>query len=392
MTVSSGSAADVAAGPGLAADDLGADDPGAEGFGADIWDDGDGLAEPESDIEGGLVEGAGADGASCHRLTVDASDAAADRPRLDRWLADRLPTLSRARLQALIAAGAVTVGAGERERPAKASEPAAPGLVLTVRVPAPVAARPRGQSIPLAIVFEDEAMLIVDKPAGLVVHPGAGVPDGTLVNALIHHCGSSLSGIGGERRPGIVHRLDKETSGLIAVAKTDAAHRALAQALAERRVSRVYQAIAWGRPRPSTGTVDRPIGRHPVDRLRMAVVSGGKPARTHYRVIETRGDGAKVTASLIECRLETGRTHQIRVHLAALGHPLIGDPLYGIAGRRGSAGLSPAQRRLHDMIGRQALHAVRLTLPHPIDGREITAASAPAHDFQALFQELAVCR
>jgi len=246
------------------------------------------------------------------------------RVRLDRALADALPALSRTRLKALIAAGLVT-GEGRGAVTDPAAKVAA-GDAFTVAVPPSVPATPQPQAIPLAVVYEDSDLIVVDKPAGLVVHPAAGNRDGTLVNALLAHCRGSLSGIGGVTRPGIVHRLDKGTSGLMVAAKTDAAHRALAAQLEARTLTRAYKALVWGVPRPAKGTVAGLIGRNPRNRKKMAVVArAGKRAVTRYRVIRRFG----AVAALVECRLETGRTHQIRVHMASLGCPVIGDPLYG---------------------------------------------------------------
>src|SRR5579871_6232302 len=253
-------------------------------------------------------------------MTAGAEDAG---ERLDRFLARRLAGFSRSRLKNLIEAGHVSAGGATLSDP---SHRVKPGQSFILTLPQVASAKPEGQAIDLSIVHEDDDLIVVDKPAGLVVHPAPGNPDHTLVNALIAHCGDSLSGIGGEKRPGIVHRLDKDTSGLIVAAKNDLAHRALAADFAARRIERTYQAVVWGIPVPREGEIEGAIGRHPVDRKRMAVVKrGGKPALTHYRVVEPLGP----SASLVEGRLATGRTHQIRVHLAAIGHPLLGDPVYG---------------------------------------------------------------
>jgi 23S rRNA pseudouridine1911/1915/1917 synthase len=244
--------------------------------------------------------------------------------------------------------------------------------VVTVAVPPSAPAIPAAQPIPLSIVFEDEYLLVIDKPAGLVVHPGAGHHDGTLVNALLAYCGDQLSGIGGVRRPGIVHRLDKDTSGLMVAAKTDAAHRGLSAQLADRSLSRTYRAIVWGTPTPVAGRIDAPIGRSPNNRRKMAVVRhGGREAVTLYSTIARVGG----KASLIECKLMTGRTHQIRVHMASSGHPLVGDPLYGRARGDGSA---------LARFPRQALHATAIAFLHPIDGREMSFVSEPPDDFRNL--------
>lgn len=306
--------------------------------------------------------------------------------RLDKVLADCLTALSRARLKALILARRVAVDGRTIEDP---SHRVKPGAEVTVTVPPPEPAVPRPQAIPLDVVFEDDAVIVVNKPAGLTVHPGAGTPDGTLVNALLAHCGDRLSGIGGVARPGIVHRLDKDTSGLMVVAKSDAAHRGLAAQFAAhdgagRRLSRSYRAIVDGLPHPTQGLIDAPIGRHPVDRVRMAVVDRGKPARTHYRVVELLGPPG--TAALVDCRLETGRTHQIRVHMAHIGHPLIGDPLY--------SSVSKHKARCSDWrrFGRQALHAGRLGFEHPGRGEPMVFDIPLPADMEALVATLKAVR
>jgi len=280
--------------------------------------------------------------------------------RLDRWLADQLPDLSRARLQALIAEGRVA----QAERTiTDASARVKPGQVFTVAVPAPRPAQPRPQAMDLAVLYEDEDLIVLEKPPGLVVHPAPGNPDRTLVNALLAHCGDGLSGIGGVKRPGIVHRLDKDTSGLMVAAKTDAAHAALSLQFAQHTIERAYRALVWGVPRPSQGVIAGAIGRSPANRKKMAVVTrGGKPARTRYRVIKSWAQAV----SLVECVLETGRTHQVRVHLAHLGHPLIGDPLYGRSrSSRQTTALPAAALAALRAFPRQALHAFRLGFTHP---------------------------
>jgi len=283
--------------------------------------------------------------------------------RLDRLLADAVPALSRSRLKALIEDGRVRTEAD----PAAVGDPARrvrAGEVYIVAVPAPAPARPQPQAIPLDVRYEDDHLIVVDKPAGLVVHPAAGNPDGTLVNALLAHCGGSLSGIGGITRPGIVHRLDKGTSGLIVAAKTDTAHRHLAAAFAEYSIERGYRAVVWGVPRPAEGEISGAIGRSPANRKKMAVVTrGGKPALTRYRVLRAFGS----VASLVECRLATGRTHQIRVHMAARGHAVVGDPVYGSTKARSSA-LAEPLRAAVAALGRQALHAHLIGFYHPIGG------------------------
>jgi 23S rRNA pseudouridine1911/1915/1917 synthase len=282
--------------------------------------------------------------------------------RLDRFLARRLAGLSRSRLKQLIESGYVSESGATLSDPSRKVKA---GQVFRVELPAPVAAKPQAQAIALRVVYEDSDLIILDKPAGLVVHPAPGNPDGTLVNALIAHCGDSLSGIGGERRPGIVHRLDKDTSGLIVAAKNDLAHEGLAAAFAARKIDRRYLAVVWGRPLPSEGEITGAIGRHATHRKRMAVVKrGGKHALTRYKVLEPLG----ASASLIECRLATGRTHQIRVHLASIGHPLLGDPVYGRQTGERLAQLSPVGRDCLAALGRQALHAANLGFAHPRSG------------------------
>jgi 23S rRNA pseudouridine1911/1915/1917 synthase len=239
-----------------------------------------------------------------------------------------------------------------------------------VEIPPPEPAKPAGEAIALDILYEDAAMIVINKPRGLVVHPAAGHATGTLVNALISHCGDSLSGIGGERRPGIVHRLDKDTTGVMVAAKTDRAHRALAAQFADHGrtgpLQRGYLAFVWGAPRDPKGTVDKPIDRHPTAREKMAIRASGREAITHWRVLEKYlDDKGNPIASMIECRLETGRTHQIRVHLASIGHPLIGDDVYGPGFRTKTALLAPAARSAVDTLGRQALHAYLLGVEHP---------------------------
>jgi 23S rRNA pseudouridine1911/1915/1917 synthase len=285
--------------------------------------------------------------------------------RLDRFLASALGDISRSRLQQLIESGAVS---HTRKTIRDANFRVKPGEAYTVDVPPPAPAVPQGQDIPLEVVYEDKDLIVIEKPAGLVVHPAAGNPDGTLVNALIAHCGASLSGVGGVARPGIVHRLDKDTSGLLVAAKTQRAMGSLAKQFANHTIERAYHAVVWGAPRAGEGVVEGQIGRNPFDRKRMAVLrGGGKQARTRYRLIEKFGDPEKPFASLIECRLETGRTHQIRVHLTHLGHPLIGDPSYGKS-RQAPRPKTTAQEVAYAAASnfpRQALHAYVLGFQHP---------------------------
>jgi 23S rRNA pseudouridine1911/1915/1917 synthase len=290
--------------------------------------------------------------------------------RLDRVLAARLNELSRSRLKALILDGQVTV------KNAPIRDPAyhvAAGDTITIDVPAPVAAEPKGEAIALDIVYEDADLIVIDKPAGLVVHPGAGHETGTLVNALIAHCGDSLSGIGGVKRPGIVHRLDKDTSGLLVVAKNDAAHQSLSAQFADHgktgEMRRGYLAFVWGVPNRVRGMVDAPIDRHPHAREKMAVREGGRHAVTHWEIVESfKGSDGKPVASLVACELETGRTHQIRVHLAHIGHPLMGDPVYGPHFKTKATHLGPESQAALAALDRQALHAYLLALEHPKSG------------------------
>ena len=298
--------------------------------------------------------------------------------RLDRALASALPTLSRERLKALISAGAVTRGSERWRDPARK---VVAGDSFEIVVPNAAPAGNPAQDIPLAIAYEDEHLIVVDKPAGLVVHPACGNLDGTLVNALLHHCRGSLSGIGGVERPGIVHRIDKDTSGLIVAAKTDRAHAGLAAQFATHTIERRYCAIVSGVPRRPEGRIECNLGRSAADRKKMAVVPAGqgKHAVTHWRVVEPLAG-----AALVECRLETGRTHQVRVHMSAIGHPLLGDPVYGSA--KGSA----VTRNLLEVLAfkRQALHAARLGFVHPVTSHAMAFESDIPADMQALFTHL----
>jgi 23S rRNA pseudouridine1911/1915/1917 synthase len=298
--------------------------------------------------------------------------------RLDRALAAAIPTLSRERLKALISSGNVLNEAGVALRdPASKALPGA----YQVHVPAPAPAHNEAQDIALAIPYEDEHLLIVDKPAGLVVHPAAGNLDGTLVNALLHHCAGRLSGIGGVARPGIVHRIDKDTSGLLVVAKTDVAHERLAAQFARHSIVRRYHAIVAGLPNPPAGTVDAPLARSAAHRQKMAIVAEGRGKRavTHYRLLRPLR-----AAALVECRLETGRTHQVRVHMTSIGHPLLGDPVYG----RPRSDHRDLLNRLD--FRRQALHAAELGFVHPISKESLSFKSAVPSDMQELFMALSV--
>jgi 23S rRNA pseudouridine1911/1915/1917 synthase len=296
--------------------------------------------------------------------------------RLDRVLAARLDGLSRSRLKALIEEGRVAAGGVTIREPSRKVKP---GERFVVEVPEAAPATPEPQEMALDIRFEDAHLLVLDKPAGLVVHPAPGSPDRTLVNALLAHCGESLSGIGGVRRPGIVHRLDKDTSGLLVVAKSEPAHVALVEAFASRSVERAYLGVTWGVPLPRAGEISGNIGRSRVNRQKMAVLrEGGRPAMTRYRVLRE----FKGAAALVECRLATGRTHQIRVHLAEKGHPLVGDTVYG-QGRQARRATGEVGAALA-AFPRQALHAYLLGFTHPVIGEALRFESAPPADFREL--------
>lgn len=302
-----------------------------------------------------------------HRLVVPPDDAG---KRLDVWLTERLPDFSRSAVQRLVWDGHVLVNG----RPhTKCGAPVRAGDTIEVAVPPPAPAIPQPQPIPLDILYEDESLLVLNKPAGMVVHPAAGNREGTLVNALLHHCGG-LSTVGGVDRPGIVHRLDKLTSGLMAVAKSDLAHRHLTAQLGNRTMKRTYVAVIWGEMEPPAGTISGPIGRHPTDRKRMAIVAkGGRHAVTHYRTLAAAGGLA-----IVELSLETGRTHQIRVHLSHVGHPVVGDQQYGYRGTGLSsrlAKLPPSLREMAGAVQRQMLHAWRLRFVHPVTGRILEVES-----------------
>ncbi len=323
-------------------------------------------------------------------LIVTLPDEAAGA-RLDKALADHAPDvgggrLSRARIQALMAAGAVT---REGAAAANLSEKAEAGATYRIAVPPPEAAEPEAQAIPLVVLYEDAHLIVVDKPAGMAAHPAPGTPDGTLVNALLAHCGGSLSGVGGVARPGIVHRLDKDTSGVMVAAKTDAAHQGLSKLFAAHDIERTYIALVRGAPAPERGTVTTFIGRARFDRQRMAVLkAGGREAITHYKVQETWGEntskGFRPLAARVACTLETGRTHQIRVHMAHKGAPVLGDPLYGS---------SPPVAKVRDAIEaaglqRQALHAAILGFVHPITGEALRFETEPPEDMARLVTNL----
>jgi len=302
--------------------------------------------------------------------------------RADRFLTEAIGGLSRSRVKALIEAGHARRDGLPMTDPA---ESVRAGATYALTLPPPESATPLPQDIPLTILFEDRHLIVLDKPAGLVVHPAPGNLDGTLVNAVLAHAAEDLTGIGGEKRPGIVHRLDKETSGVMVVAKSQAAHTALSEAFATRDLDREYLALVWGLPAPAAGEVDAPIGRHPTDRKRMAVVQrGGKVALTRYRI--ERGYGA--AAALLRCRLATGRTHQIRVHLAHIGHPLVGDPVYLKRMPASARALPSGQREALLAFPRQALHAATLGFRHPITGESLRFSAPLPPDMQALLDLL----
>jgi 23S rRNA pseudouridine1911/1915/1917 synthase len=310
--------------------------------------------------------------------------------RLDRVLAARIADLSRSRLKALILAGEVAIGGRTIRDPGHHVNV---GDAVMVEVPPPEPAEPAPEPIPLAIVFEDDEMIVIDKPRGLVVHPAAGNWTGTLVNALIAHCGDSLSGIGGVRRPGIVHRLDKDTTGLMVVAKTDRAHASLSAQFADHGrtgpMQRRYLAFVWGVPDRPKGSIDQPLGRHPRSRDKMAVRPDGRKAVTYWEILEQYpgADGVPV-ASLLACRLTTGRTHQIRVHLASIGHPLLGDDTYGSGFKTKTARLPPPARAALAGLGRQALHAYLLGVEHPSRGEYLEFRSELPSDLGRLRSSL----
>ena len=298
--------------------------------------------------------------------------------RLDRALAAAMPSLSRERLKVLVKSGALTSSSKAFRDPAVK---VAGGEKFMLAIPEPEPAHNEAQAIPLVIAYEDEHLLVIDKPAGLVVHPAAGNRDGTLVNALLHHCGDSLSGIGGVARPGIVHRIDKDTSGLMLVAKNDVTHEGLARQFAKHSVDRRYLAIVSGVPMTASGTVNAPLARSSANRKKIAVTGEGqgKHAITHWRRLTPLRD-----AALVECKLETGRTHQVRVHMASIGHPLLGDPVYGR--------IAKGHRTLLKELGfhRQALHSARVTFVHPVTKQSLSFESAIPADMQELFSALGV--
>jgi 23S rRNA pseudouridine1911/1915/1917 synthase len=314
-----------------------------------------------------LQHGSSSNGAQRLQVIVAGDEGSA---RLDRVLAVRVAELSRSRLKALILAGRVSIKSAPIRDPAYH---VAAGDTITIDVPEAAAAEPAGEDIALDIVYEDDDIIVIDKPKGLVVHPAAGHETGTLVNALIAHCGASLSGIGGVKRPGIVHRLDKDTTGLMVAAKNDRAHQSLTEQFADHgrtgAMRRGYMAFVWGVPNRQRGTVDAPIDRHPHAREKMAVRDSGREAVTHWEIHESfSGRDGKPVAALLACQLETGRTHQIRVHLAHIGHPLMGDAVYGPHFKTKASHLAPKSRAALAALDRQALHAYLLVLEHPKTG------------------------
>ncbi len=328
-----------------------------------------------------------------NRKVLEAGESAGGR--LDAWLASALEgEFSRSRIKALIEGGAVSVNGAVQTEPKRKLRPQDR---IVIDLPEPEDPEPQGEDIPLDVLYEDEDLIVIAKPAGLVVHPGAGNWTGTLVNALIHHCGDSLSGIGGVRRPGIVHRLDKDTTGVMVAAKNDAAHRHLAEQFADHGrtgpLERAYRAVVWGRPRQLHGTIDAPLGRG-ADRTRRAVKRAdsedAREAITHFEVLERFHEQPDATAlaSLVECRLETGRTHQIRVHMAHIGHPLIGDMDYGNAFKTKANRLPEAARAVVSLFGRQALHAFLLQFEHPRTGEVMHFEAPMPQDMEKLIAAL----
>ena len=337
--------------------------------------------EPDADLPVDLLEGD--DDALDPGLRVVELEAGG---RLDKALADKLPELSRSRIQALLAMGAVSLDDVTVTSPSARTQA---GLYRLL-IPAPIPAEPQPEAIPLNVLYEDQHLIVVDKPAGMAAHPAPGSESGTLVNALLHHCGDSLSGIGGVARPGIVHRLDKDTSGVMVAAKTDAAHQGLSALFAAHDLERTYIALTRGAPSPARGTIESRLGRSPHDRKKMAVLkSGGREAITDYAVARTFGEssrasGAKPLAGEVRCTLHTGRTHQIRVHLASKGAPVLGDPVYG-AGQPAA----PVKAAIAEAgLARQALHAAVLGFTHPITGEALRFETTPPEDMRRLIDGL----
>ena len=320
-------------------------------------------------------------------IAVNAEEAG---QRLDRVLTRNVGELSRSRLKALIVEGRVSVAGKTVRDPARHVKA---GETIVVDVPQAVPAEPEPENIPLDVVYEDTAIIVINKPAGLVVHPAAGHASGTLVNALIAHCGASLSGIGGVKRPGIVHRLDKDTTGILIAAKTDKAHKSLTKQFADHgrtgALRRAYVALVWGAPKLPSGRIDLPIDRHRTAREKMAVRQGGREAITHWQVLERfQAEGGEVIVSALNCELETGRTHQIRVHLAHAGHPLLGDDVYGSGFKTKASRLNAKARELLQSLRRQALHAEHLTIEHPVTGEVMSFDADWPEDMAKLAEAL----
>lgn len=330
----------------------------------------------EDQLDDDALDGDAPEVGAGEALTAELPDSLAGQ-RLDKVLAPLFPGLSRARLQALIGEGRLSL---DGQPITDASRKARAGTYV-LSVPPPVPADPEPEAIPLSILYEDEHLIVVDKAAGMAVHPAPGTPNGTLVNALLHHCGASLSGIGGVARPGIVHRLDKDTSGVMVAAKSDVAHQGLSKLFATHDIDRLYVALTRGAPSPASGTIDTQLGRSPSDRKKMAVLkSGGRRAITHYRVEAAFGPQDKPLAARVACRLETGRTHQIRVHMASKGSPCLGDPVYGASQAAGPVREQVAAAGLK----RQALHAALLGFVHPVTGQALRFETPLPPDMAAL--------
>jgi 23S rRNA pseudouridine1911/1915/1917 synthase len=311
--------------------------------------------------------------------------------RLDKFLTEHLPEMSRVSVQALIRSGHVTDAQSATIK--DGAHRVKPGEAFGVVVPEPRPAGPAPEPIALAVVHEDKSLIVIDKPAHLVVHPAAGHASGTLVNALIAHCGDSLSGIGGVKRPGIVHRLDKDTTGILVAAKTDRAHKSLTRQFADHgrtgALRRAYAALVWGAPKLPSGSIDLPIDRHRTAREKMAVRTGGREAITHWQLRERFSDAkGEAVAAALSCELETGRTHQIRVHLSHAGHPLLGDEVYGSGFKTKAARLKEPARALLDSLRRQALHAAHLTIEHPVTGEVMSFDADWPQDMAQLAEAL----
>lgn len=332
--------------------------------------------ETDERLDDDILDADASDEGDGEVLTADLPEALAGQ-RLDKVLAPLFPDLSRARLQSLIGEGRLSLDGApvaDASRKAKAG-------TYSLLIPPPAPAEPEPQALPLTILYEDEHLIVVDKPAGMAAHPAPGTPDGTLVNALLHHCGASLSGVGGVARPGIVHRLDKDTSGVMVAAKSDAAHRGLSALFSTHDIDRLYVALTRGAPHPASDTIETQLGRSPGDRKKMAVLrSGGRLAITHYRVEAAFGPPDRPLAARVACRLETGRTHQIRVHLASKGSPCLADPVYGA----GQPSVLVRDKIREAGLARQALHAAVLGFVHPVTGQALRFETPLPPDMAAL--------